>query len=80
MIKVYEELSMEDFPAWSGAEDTLNRVKEFEKTDELQQLAEELFPDGASKTDINDWLWFDDESIFQSLGIPSKDEENDEAE
>lgn len=70
MIKVYEELTIKDFNAWSGAEDTLDIIREHDKMEELEELAEEIFGDEPiSDTMLNDWLWFDRDEIFFQLDI-----------
>lgn len=70
MIKVYEELTIEQFNAWSGGEDTLDIVREYDKMEELNDLAEEVFGDEPiSDTMLNDWLWFDRDEIFYQLDI-----------
>jgi len=32
-------------------------------------IVEDIFPDGCSETELNDFLWFDDEFIFSALDI-----------
>lgn len=68
-MKLFREETIEDFKAWSGAVDTQNRIIEENKEDEFKQLIEELYPDGLDETELNDLLWFDDEWIFEQLGI-----------
>lgn len=58
---------------WSGAIDTLEYIKEHGKEEELLYLIEEL--DLHDMTEINDFLWFDDEYIYERLGITEEDEE-----
>jgi hypothetical protein len=67
MIKVYEELTIAEFNAWQGGEDILDIIREYDKMEELEELAEEVFGDEPiSDTMLNDWLWFDrDEILFQ---------------
>lgn len=60
---------------WSGAIDTLEYIKEHGKEEELLYLIEEL--DLHDMTEINDFLWFDDEYIYESLGITEEDEEEE---
>ena len=60
---------------WSGAIDTLDYIREHDKEEGLLQLIEEL--DLHDMTTINDFLWFDDEYIYECLGIT---EEGDEEE
>lgn len=74
------ELDLNRFGAWSGAVDTLDRIKEEGKTEELENLLEEIYPDGMSETALNDLLWFEPETIYEWLGITeeSEDEENED--
>ena len=68
-MKIYSEMNLEDFNAWSGAEVTKSTIIENNKEDEFNGLIEELYPEGLSKTKLNDILWFEDEWIFETLGI-----------
>lgn len=68
---------IEKFEAWCGAVSTKNTIVENGKADEFDRLIEEIFPDGCTETELNDFLWFDDDTIFEMLGI-SEDEEQDE--
>lgn len=62
---------------WSGARDVLKEIARQGKEQELMDLLEELFYEGASDTDINDFIWFDVESEdFLNL-YPEEDEEED---
>jgi hypothetical protein len=74
-MKVYREITIADFEAWAGAVDTRERIIEAGKEDEFDALIEELYPDGIDETGLNDILWFDDEWIFETLGITDEDEE-----
>ena len=75
-IIVKQEMDFEDLMnnCWSGAINTLQRVEEEGKEDELIMLLEEV-TDNPSMTTINDILWFDDEFIFKNLGIIEEEEE-----
>ena len=89
-MKIYSEISLEKFDAWSGGEDTLDVLKEKDLCDKLQDILEsEIFPDGCSDTDLNDFLWFEDDYIAELLGFRNwedlendgeEDEEEDEEE
>ena len=74
-MKVYREITIADFEAWAGAVDTRERIIEAGKEDEFDALIEELYPDGIDETGLNDILWFDDEWIFEALGITDEDED-----
>ena len=68
-MKITSEMSLRDFQAWSGAKDTLNKLIELDKCEELEFILDDLYPDGLTETQLNDILWFDDEWIFETLGI-----------
>lgn len=55
--------------SWSGAIDTLETIEENEKEEELMTLLENTFEDVPTETEVNDFLWFDDDFIFEELGI-----------
>jgi len=59
---------------WSGALDTLETIIENDKLQELMYLLEELYPEPVDITTINDLLWFDEDFIFEQLGIEINDE------
>lgn len=73
-MKVYEELSLKDFKAWSGAVETKNKIIEECKEQEFEELIEELYPNGIDATTLNDTLWFDDDWIYSCLGIEEVEE------
>ena len=77
-MKVYQEISIRDFEAWSGAVATKDLIVEHGKEDEFDALIEELYPDGIDETQLNDILWFDDEWVLESLGIKKEDEDEEE--
>jgi hypothetical protein len=79
-MKISYELDLDTFEAWSGAVETLDKIKEADKVDEMESLLEEVFPDGCTETELNDYLWFDDEQILQDLGIIEDEEEDEEIE
>lgn len=64
---------------WSGAIDTLKTIAEHDKEDELMAHLEEQWLDEIpTMTEINDYLWFEDEFIFKCLGISEMEEEEEE--
>lgn len=69
---IKRELSFRDleFECWSGAVDTLATIAENDCEEQLMNLLEELFSEGIpSMTEINDFLWFESDYIFECLGI-----------
>ena len=77
-ITVKNEMSFNDLMnnCWSGAINTLKKIKEEGKEEELMMLLEEITSD-PSMTDINDILWFKDKMIFEYLGIIEEEEEEE---
>ena len=66
---------------WSGAVDTLNTISKHDKEDEFMQYLEEVFSDDIpTKTEVNDFIWFEDDAIFEALDINLEDEEEPEEE
>ena len=74
------ELDLNSFQAWSGAKDTLERIQREGKCAELENVLEELYPDGMTETELNDLLWFDSESVYEWLGIRSESQIEKEIE
>lgn len=77
-MKLFREESISSFEAWSGAKETQNRIIDENKEDEFDQLIEELYPDGLDETQLNDILWFEEDWIFESLGITDEEEEDED--
>ena len=74
------ELDLNSFEAWSGAKETLERIQREGKCEELENVLEELYPDGMTETELNDLLWFDSESVYEWLGIRSESQIEKEIE
>ena len=68
------ELDLERFQAWSGAKDTLDKIIDEGKCEELEGILEDMYPDGMTETELNDLLWFESESIYEWLGIRSEEQ------
>ena len=66
---------------WSGAVDTLNTISKHDKEDEFMQYLEEVFYDDIpTETEVNDFIRFEDDAIFEALDINIEDEEELEEE
>lgn len=71
-MKVYKEVSGGfNFDFWSGAVDTYNDIVDADKENEFWDLLEEIFSDReyVSETEINDFVWFEREYIYNLLGL-----------
>ena len=64
---------------WSGAVDTLNTISKHDKEDEFMQYLEEVFYDDIpTETEVNDFIWFEDDAILEALDSNLEDEEEPE--
>ena len=78
-MKIYCDISLERFEAWSGGEDTLDVLREKDLCDQLENILEnDVFYDGCTDTELNDFLWFERDTIAEWLGFFDWDDlEND---
>ena len=74
------ELDLNSFQAWRGAKETHERIQREGKCAELENVLEELYPDGMTETELNDLLWFESESVYEWLGIRSESQIEKEIE
>ena len=67
---------------WSGAIDTLKTIEEHDKEDELiahlEEIFESYFDNVPTMTEVNDYRWFEDEAIFDALGISESEDDEEE--
>lgn len=71
---IYKSTSLAQFEAWSGGRDTLNTLIERGDCRKVQTLIEETFSDHTpEETEINDFLWFERDTIAQHLGYEDWD-------
>ena len=59
--------------SWSGAVDTLKVIIDNDKESELMDLLEVIFEGEADETELNDFLWFESDYIFECLEINIED-------
>lgn len=67
IIKKYIEL--EEFEAWSGAEEVLERVIESGNIGKLESYLENLYSAGCTEEELNDFLRFNDDFIYKLCGV-----------
>ena len=73
-MKIVSEISLQDFEAWNGGKDTLNRLIKLDNEgylniDTLENHLEEIFPDGMEEVELNDLLWFDNDLMYEFFGF-----------
>ena len=66
---------------WGGAIDTLNTINEWNKENELMEHLKDVFSSYfdivPTMTEVNDYLWFEWETIFEALGISESENEEE---
>ena len=73
---IKEEYTFQDLKeqCWSGAIDTLKTIEEHGKEDLFMSILEEIYQEEIpTMTEINDFLWFEDDDIFEMLEIIIED-------
>lgn len=73
-MKIYSE-GIENYKPWSGAVSFYEEIVDAGKLDYLEQVLEDIYPDGMSETDLNDLLWFDEEIVRDWLDMEDEEEE-----
>lgn len=71
-VNDFQELKNE---SWSGAIPRLEQIEENGKEEEFLALVNELISsseNGWTDTELNDFIWFDDEWYFEELGMEWK--------
>lgn len=83
-MKIYDDFGFDDLlnKCWSIANVTLQTIQENNKEDELMSYLQDIFcnDDIPSLTQINDFLWFESNTIYQDLGITENTEDEEEEE
>lgn len=82
-MRIYKDYDFNDLmnDCWSGAMETLRTISENDKEEELMALlSSDCFFEMPDLTEVNDLLWFEDEWIFEMLGIDTDSDDDDEDE
>lgn len=72
-MKIYKEISLADFEAWSGAVDTMETLRKLEDEtganvfDILEACIDDM-GEGVDETTVNDILWLETDTIAEWLG------------
>ena len=72
-MKIYMEERLRNFEFWSGACDRVKYLTD-EELDTIESILEECNPEGMTETEINDFFWFEEDTIAEWLGYSSFDE------
>lgn len=70
IMKWIVEDSLRNFPFWSGAKDTVEKMTD-EQLGQMEQILEDTAPeDGYTDTAINDIFWHERDWVYQQVGDP----------
>ena len=72
-MKIYSEQSLRNFEFWSGAKYRVKYLSD-EQLDIVENILDDLYPEGTSETEVNDLFWFDEDTIAEWLGYNNFDE------
>lgn len=72
-MKIISEISLKDFEFWSGAEDRAKNCTD-DDFDAIEELFEELYPEGMTDTEVNDFFWFEFDTLAQHLGYENEED------
>jgi hypothetical protein len=72
-MKIYREIPLTEFEFWAGAKDTIKYLTDYE-LEQLEQILEDLCPEGLSEEQLNDIFWFERDLIAEWLGYEDFDE------
>ena len=75
-MKIIREYDFNDLyeNSWNGAIDTLDTIIKNDMENELMEHLEEIFDNQIpTETEVNDYLWFESDYIYECLGIDLED-------
>lgn len=78
-MRIYSETNLRDFEFWAGAKDRVKYLS-WSQLDQIESILEDCYPEGMSETQINDFFWFEEDTVAEWLGYNSFDEIMEEYE
>lgn len=75
-MKIYYE-GIKYYKPWSGAVDFYEEIVDAGKLNDLEFILEDMYHDGMTETELNDLLWFDEDSVREWLGMEEEEEEDE---
>ena len=73
-MKISTEQSLNNFNFWSGAKDNAAELTR-DQLDEVENLLEDIYPDGINETQLNDLFWFEFDTVKDWLNITEDEDE-----
>ena len=72
-MRIYREIPLTEFEFWAGGKDTVEELTDSE-LEQIEQILEEIYPEGMSEFEVNDIFWFERDLIAEWLGYKDFDE------
>lgn len=78
-MRIYKEIELRNFEAWGGAENTMETLEKLEDVtnkdafDTLEFCLDDM-GEGMDETEVNDFLWFETDTIADWLGYSDWEE------
>ena len=79
MLKVIDEYDFDTLynNSWGQAVSILNEIDKADKSEDLMDFLEDLYPDGVDEVELNDLISYDWEWLYKNIGMPMDEEEED---
>ena len=61
---------LSDFEFWSGGKDTVKDLTQ-DELKQIETMLEDIYPDGITEMTLNDFFWFERDTIAEWLGYCS---------
>lgn len=75
--KVVDDFS--SYEPWDAAVSTFEAIQDAGKMDALEQLIDDMYPDGIDKTELNDLLAYESDWVYSMLDMPNEEGEDSPA-
>lgn len=74
--KVVDDFS--SYKPWDAAVSTFEAIQDAGKMDALEQLIDDMYPDGIDKTELNDLLAYESDWVYSMLDMPNEEDVDEE--
>lgn len=76
--KVVDDFS--SYEPWDAAVSTFDNIQNAGKMNALEQLIDDMYPDGINKTELNDLLAYESDWVYSMLDMPNEEDVDEEGE
>lgn len=76
--KIVDDFS--SYEPWDAAVSTFDNIQNAGKMDALEQLIDDMYPDGINRTELNDLLAYESDWVYSMLDMPNEEDIDEEGE